>query len=441
MFLERLKKNHLLMSGFYKGTSGLSLFFSVPLLICYLGDANYGLWLLVFALFQWVFSMDFGLASVLKTKVPVLIQEKQTDLLKSYIRSTYKITSLIALVLFLSSVVVLNIIDIKVLLKIPSHSLGFIKNLFLLNMFLFCLNFILNVQKSLFVAFLKGKYAEQSIAVNQIIFYISLVVIVWAFPDISFREKLIIISVANGLISLIVNGIYTFYFFYLEKLNLRTSIATPRKFIREIILLGSKYMIIQVGLLFVFTSDNYILSNAFGPSEIVPYEVINKLFQFPVMIIFAALSPLWSMFAKDYVDNNATVLRAKFKKFNIFFIGIVFFVAVIAVLCPFVISIWIKDPIVIPENLILFITIVTALRIFISFYSFFLYGVGKINQYIIILLISIVVKIPLTYYFIHLGFGVKSVVISTLFIMVFWLLFIPYECYSIVNNLKRNEVK
>lgn len=439
MLLQKLKNNHLLMSGFYKGASGLSLFFSVPLLISYLGDSNYGLWVLVFALFQWVFSMDFGLASVLKTKVPVLIQKNEIDLLKSYIRTTYKITGVIALFIFLSFLAVIDIIDIKVFLKIPGYSLGFIKNLFLLNMFFFCLNFILNVQKSLFVAFLKGKYAEQSIAVNQIIFYVSLVIIVFGFPKLSFQDKLIVISFANGLISLLVNGFYTFYFFYLEKLNLNTDSTTPIKFIKEIILLGSKYMTIQVGLLFVFTSDNYILSNAFGPKEIVPYEVINKLFQFPVMIIFAGLSPLWSMFAKDYIDNNAESLRTKFRKFNYFFIGIVVFVSAIAVVCPFVISIWIKNPIIIPKHLVLFITVVTALRIFISFYSFFLYGIGKINRYIVILLISIAVKVPLTYYFIHLGYGVKSVVISTLFILVLWLIFIPLECYSIVNTLKRSK--
>jgi O-antigen/teichoic acid export membrane protein len=436
MLLQKLKNNHLLMSGFYKGTSGLSLFFSVPLLINYLGNSDYGLWVLVFALFQWVFSMDFGLASVLKTKVPILIQENEIDLLKSYIRSTYKITSVIALFLFLSFFALLNVIDIKVFLKIPTHSLDFIKNLFLLNIFFFCLNFILNVQKSLFVAFLKGKYAEQSIAVNQILFYISLLIIIWIFPELSFQDKLIVISVSNGLISLLVNGFYTFYFFYLENLNLNTTTITPSKFIKEILLLGSKYMIIQVGLLFVFTSDNYILSNAFGPKEIVPFEVINKLFQFPVMIIFAGLSPLWSMFAKDYIDKNAESLRSIFKKFNYFFIGIVFFISFIAIVCPFVISIWIKEPIIIPKHLVLFIAIVTALRIFISFYSFFLYGIGKIDRYIIILLISIAVKVPLTYYFIQLGYGVKSVVISTIFILIFWLIFIPSQCYSFVNKLK-----
>ena len=435
MLPKKLKDNHLIMSGFYKGISGLSLFVSIPILIDYLGNTNYGVWVLVFALFQWVFSMDFGLASVLKSKVPVLIQENQIDLLKSYIKTTYVITSYIGLIIFLSFLLIVNVIDIESLLKITGFPVNFINYLFVLNIFFFCLNFILNVQKSLFVAFLKGKYTEQSIALNQILFFVSILILVFFYPNLSNQTKLFAISILNGVINFVVNIGYTIYFFYLEKLNLKSKVKIPSQFIKEILFLGSKFMVVQIGLLFIFTADNYILSNAFGPKDVVPYEVVNKLFQFPVMILFAALSPLWSMFAKDYVEKNSLKLLSTFKKFNFYFIGIFIFIIAIAILCPYILPIWIKSEIIIPKHLILLITIVTSIRIFVSFYSFFLYGISKLNNYIIILLISMLIKIPLTYYLISLGFGINSVVIVTLFIMVFWLLFIPYECYRIVKKI------
>ena len=81
------------------------------------------------------------------------------------------------------------------------------------------MNFIFNVQKSLFVAFLKGKYSEQSIAVNQIVFLLTLLFIVYFFPDINYEQKLILISIANGIVGLLINGLYTVYFFWLEKFN------------------------------------------------------------------------------------------------------------------------------------------------------------------------------------------------------------------------------
>ena len=50
--MKRFLNNHILMSGFYKGISGLSLFLSIRLLIDYLGNESYGVWVLVFTFFQ-----------------------------------------------------------------------------------------------------------------------------------------------------------------------------------------------------------------------------------------------------------------------------------------------------------------------------------------------------------------------------------------------------
>lgn len=427
------------MSGLYKGVSGLSLFISIPILIGYLGEADYGFWVLVFALFQWVLLMDFGLASVLKTKIPVLIHENKTDLLKSYLRSTYKLTAYIAVFLLLCFAVLIYFVDIKTLFKIPIHSSSFVKELFLLNMVFFCINFILNVHKSLFVAFLKGKYAEESIAVNQFLFLGLLISLCFFFPDIDAEKKLLFITILNGSVCLLVNIGYTFYFFIKEKLNLKTDVKTPVEFLKEIVILGSKYMVIQIGLLFVFSSDNYILSSVFGPKDIVPYEIVSKYFQFPIMILFATLSPLWSMFAKNYIERKKDVLLESFRKFNIYFILIFLFIVFISLICPFVISIWIKDKIFVPDGLLLFTASVTILRVYITFYTFFLNGIGKLNKYIILLLISVILKIPLSYYLIELDYGINSVILSTLLLMLFWIVFIPYECYKIVYKLKTDE--
>ncbi len=427
------------MSGFYKGISGLSLFVSIPLLIRYLGETNYGLWVLVFTLFQWVFSMDFGLASVLKTKIPVLLHEKKTGLLISYIKSTYGITSIIAFFLFSIFYVISKLINLKQLLLIPEHSEDFVSNLFVLNIFFFCLNFIFNVHKSLFVAFLRGKYAEQSIAVNQLMFLFYTFLLLLFFPNLSVADKLIFVSLVNGIGGMLVNIIYSIYFFKSEKISLKSDAKTPKSFIKEILSLGVKYMFIQIGLLVIFTSDNYILSSAFGPKEVVPYEIVNKLFQFPSMLLFAALSPLWSIFATAYIAEDRSKLLTVFKKFNRFFVLIFISIALLYLLSPIIIIYWIKEPLDIPSGLLLITAIATLLRVFTSFYSFFLYGVGKLNNYILLLFFSILVKVPLSYWFISLGYGINSVIIATVIILLIWSFTIPFESYYLVYKLRKNE--
>ena len=427
------------MSGVYKGISGISLFVSIRLLLDYLGNENYGLWVLVFTLFQLVLLMDFGIQSSLKTKIPVLIHEEKFELIKSYIKSTYKISGYIAIFIFLSFFLLSFVIDLKSLFNINFHNNLFVSFLFILNVFFFCINFVANIHKSLYVAYLKGKYSEESLAVNQIGLLVLFFLLISFFPTINVAEKLIAISIINGLFTFLVNLFYTFRFFKMKSLNLSTKLKAGNEFLKGILKLGFKYMVIQVGMLIIFSFDNYIISNAFSPTQVTPYEIVNKLFQFPLMILFAAISPLWSMFAKNYIEKNKSALLNSFKKFNYYFIGISVLVLIGVVISPFIISIWIKDPIVIPQYLILLTGIVTLLRIFAAFYSFFLNGIGNLNAYIYILVISVVIKIPLSYFFVDLGFGINSVVISTLILMLFWVVIIPYKCYDLVNKLIENE--
>lgn len=437
--MKKILENHLIMSGLYKAASGLSLFLSIRVLVDFLGFEEYGLWVLIFTIFQWVLLMDFGIQSSLKTKIPILLYENKIELLKSYVKTTYKISFYISLVIFLGFYILTFFIDFKVLLNIDFHTKQFIDKLFLLNVLFFCLNFVVNIQKSLYVAFLKGKYAEQSIAFNQLGFYILLLIIVTYFKQISNEEKLILITLTNGLFSLFTNFLYTFIFFKREKLNLKTNEKTPSSFVYDLLKLGSKFMIIQLGIMFIFSSDNYIISNVFSPKEVTVYEVVNKLFQFPFLILFATLSPLWSMFAKNYIEKNKKSLLESFKKFNLFFIIIVTGVIGLAMLIPFLLSIWLKEKIEYPNHFVLLLTLVTLIRIYVTFYTFFLNGIGKLNLYILFIVLSVLIKIPLSYFFVDLGFGINSVVLSSLVIMALWVIFIPYKCYKIVNSIAINE--
>ena len=432
----QLKNNHLVMSGFYKGISGLSLFVSIPILIQYLGHDNYGIWVLVFTLFQWVLLMDFGIQSSLKTKIPVLFHQNQIDLIKSYIKTTYLYGVYLAILIFCGFLFFIYFFDLKSALNIVMHSRSFICILFILNVFFFCINPVAGIHKSLYVAYLKGKYAEESLAVNQFGALILIGLASYFLPYIHPEKKLLIITLINGLFCLLVNVFYTIRFFRMEKLNLKTDQKPPKDFIGEILKIGLKYMAIQLGMMLFFTLDNYIISNNFSPKDVVPYDTVNKIFQLPVMILFAALSPLWSMFAKDYLQKDYENLMLSFKKFNIYFIGICFSIFILYLICPLLISFWIKDPLEIPKNLILYIAIVTAFRIFTAFYSYFLNGIGRLNKYIAVVLISLFLKIPVTNFLIHLGFGINSVILATLLLMLVWVIAIPLECYNIIRKLK-----
>lgn len=433
-----LLKNHLFMSAFYKAISGLSMFISIPLLIHYFGSTNYGVWVLVFALFQWVLLMDFGLSSVLKSKIPELQHLENFDLINAYIKSTYKICCFIALLIFILFVIIFLIFDIQSLLNIPFES-SFVTKLFLLNIFFFCVNFILNTHKALFIGVHKGKFAEQSIAVNQIVFLLFLIIPLLFFPSLKEESKLYLISCINGIVCLIINILYTLYFFKTEKISLFTKEKTPQKHLNDIYSLGLKYMVIQIGTLFLFSSDNYILAFFFGPRDIVPYEIVSKYFQFPLMILTAGMAPLWSLFAKHYLEKNQFWLNKSFRKFNYFYILFLIGMILCAVIATPIMKLWISKDFVVSPILLVVVSILTSLRILTTFYSYFFNGIGNLRSYLLLLATSVLLKIPLSYFFIKLDFGVSSVALSSIICLLIWSIVQPIEAYKIVSNIKKHE--
>lgn len=436
--MQKLLNNHIIMSGVYKGISGMSLFLSIRLMIDYLGDQNYGIWVLLFTLFQLVLLMDFGIQSTLKTKIPIYQHEGNQIKIQEIINATYKISIFIALSILSAFLILVKVINFKSVFNISNLEVNEVDFLLLLNVFFFCLTFIVNIHKSLFVAFFKGKFAEQSIAVNQFTFLVFTGAFIFFYTaPLSDFNKLLLFSIINGLLSFGVNFLYSIKIFKEEKLKLKILNLKNNPLLKEILNLGVKFMFLQIGFLFVFSSDSYIISNAFNPTEIVAYEVVNKLFQFPFMIIFAALSPLWSMFAKHYLEKDKNKLYSDFRKFNKTFIFILLSLITLYTITPTVISIWIKNDITIPNYLILLTTIVTALKIFVSFYTFFLNGIGKLRLYLIVLAISVIIKIPLSFYFVDLNLGVNSVLLSSLIIVIVWSILIPLKCYKIVALLDK----
>lgn len=437
--IKKISNNHVVMSGFYKAVSGLAMFFSIRLLIEYLGSENYGIWVLVFTLFQLVLLMDFGVQSSLKTKIPVFVHQGDWLGLKAFVGSVYKISFAIAAAVFVFFVILTKVTDFKYTFNIHALSLKEVNFLFLLNLLFFCSTFIANIHKSLYVAFHKGKYAEQSIALNQSLFFVVLFVLIAVFNTPSNYQKLVYISILNGGVSLLVNLYYTFTFFKKEKLKISFLNRSSPKNYSAVFQLGLKFMIIQIGFLFVFSSDSYIISYAFNPKEIVSYEVVSKLFQMPYLVLFAALTPFWSLFAKHYLEKNKTKLLLDFKRFNWFFGLVILGLLLITIITPYIIPIWIKETLSIPAYLILLTAVVTGLKIFVNYYILFLSGIGKLNLYITLLVVSVLIKIPLSYYFVDLGFGINSVLWSSLIIVVIWNLIIPFKCYQITKAIKQNE--
>lgn len=395
------------------------MFLSVSQLIHFLGDKSYGIWVMVLSMFQWSLFFDFGISNVLKTKMPEFIVKEETQKVNEYITTSYISTGILAVLLFSVLLISVYSIDLSAFLNLHFDT-NAITSLFLINGGFFCLNLVLSINKSLFIGVHKNHLSEQNATMTQLIFFALLMFSVLAFETVDGLQKLYIITLLNGVVTVAVNLYYTHRFFKKYSFDFvilkRQDLITKTK---EVLSMGMKFMIIQSFMVVIFFSDPYLISHYLAPEEISKYDVITKLFQFPLLIILSALAPFWPLFAQKFHENDFAGINRLFAKFHRYFIGIVVVVVVLGFLSNNILSLWINKQNYVSIMVITSVVFMTVFRILFTFYANFFNGIGQLNSQIIMMGVAAVIKIPLTVFLFQKGYGLASVMMSTcLFLLI-----------------------
>ena len=434
MKIVTLFKNQFLLSAFFKGLTGLIMFLSVSQLIHFLGDKTYGVWVLILSMFQWSLFFDFGISNVLKTKMPEFIVKEESEKINEYITTSYLSTGILALLMF--SVLLTLVLTLNLSSFFNLHfNQDAIASLFLINGGFFCLNLVLSINKSLFIGVNKNHISEQNSTFSQIVFFVLLLVSIYVFNTVNGLNKLYIITLLNGFVTVAVNIFYTYIFF--KKYDFKLVAFKKYDFIaknKEMLGMGIKFMIIQSFMVVIFFSDPYLISHYLLPEEISKYDVINKLFQFPLLIILSALAPFWPLFAKKYHENDFVGIKKLFARFHWFFLAIVAAVVVLGFLSNFILYLWIDKVNYVNAIIIFSVVFMTIFRIMFTFYANFFNGIGKLNSQIIMMGLAAVIKIPLSVYLFKKGFGLASVMISTCLFLLISSLFLFLQSKTLLNG-------
>ena len=85
----------------FKGLAVACSFFSVPLMIHYLGQEQFGVWSTLLSVMTWIAFFDLGLGNGLRNKLAESLAKDRVDEARSYISSAYSLIGLISLTLFL----------------------------------------------------------------------------------------------------------------------------------------------------------------------------------------------------------------------------------------------------------------------------------------------------------------------------------------------------
>lgn len=428
---EDILKKHLSLGFVYKILGmGLS-YISIPLFLKYLGEKDYGLWMVIFSTISWIFMFDLGIGNGLKNKLTQCLVEGNILEAKKYITTGYIFLSFIALIILSIGILGIQILNIKELLSLEGYNEIFLKKLISVVFIITTLNFIIGLYNVLYTSEHNSTIGNFSNLIFQGIFIIFLLIL----------KKFNLISLIN--IGTIYPGLNLMIGLFLTKRYFkkhRDLIPKLKYFDRKKIKLiggtGIEFFIIQISMLVILTTDNIIITKLLGVEAVTPYNIVSKLFQTFLIFSSIILTPLWTLFLDAYLKKDKNWIKNILKKLNILYLILCVGVFFTILLTPFITKIWLQKDIEFPKYLILFWGVFILIRIYGDIYMYFINGIGRIRLQTILYVSGALLNIPLSIYFVrNFNLGSSGVILATNISMLPLSVFIPIQVYKIIKKI------
>ncbi len=438
MIFSNIKKynNQASQSALLKGFTGLFLFFSISILVRFLGETAYGIWVLLFGFFQWGLYFDFGITNVLKSKIPELNAKNLHQEANQYINESIKLTILIGVLLFLVFFLVFSLINVSSFFNLGfTHK--FSQQLFLLNAFLFCVNFVLSINKSLYIGVLKPVLSELSTTLTQFVFLVVLAAAFLVFPSLNVEQKLLLVTFLNGGLTILISLFFLIYFFMKNPYRVNLNLSIDYKFTKNLFKNGFEFMLIQFFMVIVFFADTYLIARYLDTQSVSVFDVLNKLYQLPLLVTTAGISTLWPFFAKRFHQQDFEWLKKTFHKFDLFFLLLCLSIFVFSLFSPFIFKLWLSEDLsqLITYTFIILMTFIVLGRVYFTFFAVFLNGINQLKSQILVMGISAVIKIPLSILIFNLGYGINGILFLLLIFMLSWSIIFKFKSNQIIDKL------
>ncbi len=403
----------------------------VPVSINYLGNTGYGIWLTLASILSWLINLDFGIGNGLRNKLAESLALNDLKLARIYVSTAYTVFAIgisIALIFYISVRGIFNWGDI---LKAPSDYFELLNILVLWIIILFLVQFLLKLLTSII-------NADQRPALNGLLslsINASTLVIIFLLSKTT-EKSFTIFAIVSSCVPVLVFLIASFILFSGHYRKIAPSFKyIDFKYSSGLVKLGMQFFIIQISGLIVFTTDNVIIAQLFGPEQVVIYNVAYKYFYMIPLVFNVILAPFWSAFTEAYVKQEYDWIKNSMKKLIMAWTVLSFAALIMVMIANIVYNIWVGPEIQVPFILSVFTGIFVIIANWNNIFGYFINGVGKIRislyYSIFIALLNIPLSVLLAKYF---GLGISGVILATNFCLIIGSVWSPIQYRKIINN-------
>ena len=403
----------------------------VPLLLDYLTQEKYGIWITLTSILGWFSFFDIGLGNGLRNKLTEALANDNLVLGKRYVSTTYAILicifSVVLLVFHISNFF-LNWNSILNTKTIDENELYILTSIVFT---FFVLRFIVQLISVIYLADQKPSATIMMATGGNLLSFL----IVLLLTKITLNGNLVLLGTIISAVPVLLFVVVSVISFNTRYKSLKPSVkAVDFKLSNTLLKLGTKFFFLQVAYIIVFSTSNVFITQFYGPAEVAVFNIAFKYFQIPVMVFSIIMSPIWSAVTDAYSQSDFDWMKKTLRQLNVISLLFVFGIILMVVISNWVYKIWVGDEIEIPMSLSVSLSIYSVMQIAIAPYSSFINGIGKLKLTVLLTFLGILVYLILIFVFGNLFNNSTGIVMAIICTHVIGAIIQPTQTYKLLNK-------
>lgn len=386
---NKLRRSMLLNTAYKPIGMVISLMYT-PLLLNYLGEESYGIWVTILSVINWINFFDVGIGNGLRNLLAEEIEKKDANGAQESVSTAYVALSLISSIAFIVGTVVILLLNCYVVFNTATS----VKPALYISFAFICINFILTLCKTqLYAVHQAEKIGFMSVMVQ----FINLIGIF--FLSLTGAGNLLAVAIVVGASGFIVYLLYSGYVWRIHNYLIPRLKKFNRRKLSTICNVGIKFFLIQMAALILYTTDNLIITKLFGPSHVTPYYTAYAAFGIINSLFSAMLAPLWSKYTVATVNKDFRWIKKSIITLDkmlipigiVLILGVTFYKPIAVV--------WLHKELAYDKGLILCMGVYFFIIIWGSIYSTVMNGMGQLNLQLFLGVFTAILNIPLSIFF------------------------------------------
>jgi len=414
-----------------RGASILIGLIMVRITLDYLDQEEYGIWITLSSIVGWLNFFDIGLGHGLRNRFAESIAKGELGKAQKYVSTTYFILSMIGLVVIVVFSALNPFIDWGNILNV-NNKLELVNKISILAMIVvsvFCMKIVFGLISIVLIADQKPAKSSFLDLIGQLVSII-LVILINTYS----KGSILLYGIAvagSPLLILIFANIWYFNTVY-KQYRPRIS-QFEFGLSRSLFNLGTKFFIIQIAAIVLYQTNNIIIAQLLGPSEVIPYNISYKYFSIINMVFFIILNPFWSAFTEAWTKKEYVWIKKAMSRLFKIWLFVLIFGLILLVVSPLIFEAWIGDKVLIPFYMSLQVFIWLILNSWTGMFSHLLNGIGKIKLQLVLSIGIALINIPLA---VLLGrsFGIHGILLSNIILALIGSIIYPIQSKLIVSQ-------